>query len=91
MQFMTRSLVALGILTLTLALLALAGFQIISAMQERDARGSRQRPAEERVYAVNVDTLRLGTATPVKRRGGAIPSQKPWPKNAVPAPGANAG
>ena len=65
MQFMTRSLVALGILTLTLALLALAGFQIISAMQERDARGSRQRPAEERVYAVNVDTLRLGTAAPV--------------------------
>ena len=74
MRFMTRSLLAISLLAVTLAILALAGWQVASAIQERNARSAGQRPAEERVFTVNVEPISLSDARPVITAFGEVES-----------------
>jgi len=73
MRFLTRSLAGVFLLCLTLGLLAMAGGMLFRAMQEptEDARRSDGR---EREFAVYVDTLTLGTATPLINAYGEVAS-----------------
>lgn len=64
MQFLRRSLVGLFLLGLTLGLLTVAGNSFYTAIQARMAEEAFQRPARERVYAVNVVTVEGGPVTP---------------------------
>lgn len=74
MRFMTRSLLAIVLLSVTVALLAVAVSQVRSAVNERQSREARQRPAQERVFTVNVDTIEIGSAQPVITAFGEISS-----------------
>lgn len=74
MRFMSRSLIAIVILSLTLGLLALAAGRIYTSMNERNSREERKRPQQERVFTVNVDTIKTGTASPVITAYGDISS-----------------
>lgn len=76
MRFMSRSLLAIVILAITVGLLALAGGRVMNAVAERDAREERQRPAREREFTVNVATLTLGSANPVITAYGEISSRR---------------
>ncbi|HHB80367.1 MAG TPA: HlyD family efflux transporter periplasmic adaptor subunit, partial [Aliiroseovarius sp.] len=76
MRFLRRSLTGLFLLAVTVALLALAGQMLRSSIQERMARESGQRPARERVYAVNVVTATPGTVTPVLEAFGEVQARR---------------
>ncbi len=65
MRFMTRSLLAIVLLSVTMALLFVGVSQVRGAFEERASKESRQRPARERVFTVNVETAEQGTASPV--------------------------
>jgi len=54
MRFMQRSLMGLFLLALTLGLLALAGGSLKSTIEARLAKQTKARPAQERVFSVNV-------------------------------------
>ncbi len=54
MRFLTRSLMGLFLLSLTLGLVAYAGNGIYAAVQARMSEEPRSRPARERVLSVNV-------------------------------------
>jgi multidrug resistance efflux pump len=54
MRFMQRSLMGLFLLGLTIGLLALAGGSLRATIEARLAKESKSRPAQERVFAVNV-------------------------------------
>ena len=74
MRFMTRSLLGIFVLCLTLGLLLLAGSTVFRAIQAKNNEEPRRRAAEERVFAVNVDTITLGEATPVITAFGEVAS-----------------
>ena len=74
MRFLTRSIVGIFLMALTFGLLVLAAGIVLRALEERAQGGPPGRPAQERVFAVNVDTLTLGTATPVITAYGEIKS-----------------
>ena len=76
MRFMSRSLLAIVILSLTLGLLALAAGRIISTVSERNAREDRQRPQKEREFTVNVATIKLESASPVIAAYGEVSSRR---------------
>ena len=76
MRFLTRSLTGVFILGLTVGLLAMAGKTLFSALEARNGEERRGRPAEERVYAVNVDTLTTATARPVIAAFGEVESAR---------------
>jgi len=76
MRFMSRSLLAIVILGLTLGLLALAGGRVLTAVEERGAREDRRRPAQEREFTVNVATIAKETAKPVITAFGEISSRR---------------
>lgn len=64
MRFITRSLMGLFLVTLTLALLALAGNSIFSAYKNKTAGGFGNRQARERVFTVEVAQITLGEQIP---------------------------
>ncbi len=63
MKFMTRGLLGLLILAMTIALLATAASVVISAFKDDDSAG-RDRSAKERVFVVSVAQLNGSEATP---------------------------
>lgn len=64
MKFITRSLVALFLLSVTAGLLVFAGGQVFWAVQEAQNDESPSRQQRERVFAVNVATLEPITIAP---------------------------
>ncbi|MFT4700406.1 MAG: hypothetical protein ACI90E_001074, partial [Yoonia sp.] len=65
MRFLRRSLVGIFLLSVTLALMTLAGFLVSGAVTERMAQEPRSFPQRERVFAVNVLTLEPQTISPI--------------------------
>lgn len=76
MRFMTRSLLGLFLLALTIGLLGAAGFVAKSALDERRAEKARPRQAEERVIAANVVALEFERITPVLTAYGEVQSTR---------------
>ena len=74
MRFMTRSLIAIVLLALTLGLLGTGIGQVRGAMQERAERETRQRPARERVFSVNVQEAKPVSVAPVITAFGEVES-----------------
>jgi len=75
MRFMTRSLLGIAILGLTLGLLITAGSTFFSALREQAESNGRRGPSgEERVYSVAVDTLSTTTVAPVITAFGEVES-----------------
>ncbi|MDP2087204.1 MAG: efflux transporter periplasmic adaptor subunit, partial [Gemmobacter sp.] len=64
MRFLVRSLVAVGLLAVTLAILSLAGYSVVTALQTRNAEKVAPRPVRERVFAATVLPVQLGTVAP---------------------------
>ena len=54
MRFMQRSLMGLFLLALTAGLLAFAGGSLRSTIEARLAKEKPSRPAQERIFGVNV-------------------------------------
>ncbi|MCK4711679.1 MAG: efflux transporter periplasmic adaptor subunit, partial [Marinosulfonomonas sp.] len=76
MRFLRRSLVGLFLLSLTVGILAMAGNTVYSALQDRWARESTQRPRQERVFAVNVLVAQVGDVVPEMTAFGEIRSRR---------------
>src|SRR6056297_2675742 len=76
MQFLRHSLVGLVLLSLTLGLFAVAGATFWGAVQERMGREARERPARERVMAVNTVAIRPERIAPVMTAFGEIQSRR---------------
>ncbi|MEJ2035309.1 MAG: HlyD family efflux transporter periplasmic adaptor subunit [Maritimibacter sp.] len=76
MRFLRRGLTGLFLLAVTIALLALAGQTLRSAISERMAQQARQMPARERVYAVNLVTITPETLVPVMSAFGDIRARR---------------
>ncbi len=64
MRFLTRSLIGLFLMSLSLGLIVWAGSMISGAIQETMNREERQRPARERVFTVNTVELAFQQETP---------------------------
>jgi multidrug efflux pump subunit AcrA (membrane-fusion protein) len=76
MRFLRRSLVGIFLLSVTLALMTLAGFLVSGAVTERMAQEPRSFPQRERVFAVNVLTLEPQTISPIMTVFGELDSQR---------------
>lgn len=72
MRFLTRSLMGLFLVALTLGLLGAAGFAVNSALDAREAAAARPMAARERVFAANVVPLDFARITPELTAYGAI-------------------
>lgn len=76
MRFLTRSLMGLFLLSLTLGLLAYAGSSIYTAVQARLSEEPRSRPARERVLSVNVVTYQPAEIAPEFSTFGEVVSRR---------------
>jgi len=76
MRFLRRSLVGLFMVAVTAGLLAWAGQSIWSAVQARLANTPTERPARERVFAVDVVTLTPQTLRPALTAYGEVRSRR---------------
>ena len=76
MRFLTRSLMGLFLLALTLGLLATAGFTVKSALDARGQKGAFPGAARERVFAANVIALDFTTLTPELTAYGEVRSTR---------------
>ncbi|MBK5927558.1 efflux RND transporter periplasmic adaptor subunit, partial [Rhodobaculum claviforme] len=76
MRFLSRSLMAVFLLSVTLAVLSLAAFVVMDALADRRAAPMPQRPAQERVPAVPVVTLTPGRETPVIDAFGEVHARR---------------
>jgi RND family efflux transporter MFP subunit len=76
MRFFRRSLIGLFLLAVTVSLLAAAGNTVYSSLQARWAEETRDRPARERVFSVNVLTLEPERIVPVLTSFGEIRSRR---------------
>ncbi len=76
MRFLRRSLVGLFLLSLTLALLGLAGRSIYLAVDSRINAEAPSFPQRERVTSVNVVTFESGTLTPELTVFGELRSRR---------------
>ncbi len=76
MRFLRNSLIGLFLVSVTLGLIALAGNTVYSALQDRWAREAPDRPARERVIAVNVVTVAPTTVAPVLSTFGEVRSRR---------------
>jgi len=76
MRFLRRSLLGVFLLSITLALLALAGNTVRIAVQERMNAEPRSFPQRERVFAVNVVAIEPQTIAPVLTVFGELRSQR---------------
>ncbi|SOB94706.1 efflux RND transporter periplasmic adaptor subunit [Rhodobacter maris] len=72
MRFLVRSLTGLFLFALTLALLAVGGFTMKSAIDARAKAPGRMHGAQERIFAANVATLDFGTRQPVLTAYGEL-------------------
>lgn len=72
MRFLTRSLMGLFLLTITVGLFGVAGRTMFDALEERANRGSGPQRDRERVFAVEVLTVQPGTETPVIATFGEV-------------------
>lgn len=72
MRFLTRSLVGLFLVALTIGLLAAGGYTVKAALDSR-AKGPKRPPqAQERVFAANVVALEFGTQVPELTAYGSL-------------------
>lgn len=76
MRFLRRSLIGLFLLCVTVGLIAVAGNTVYGALQDRWADSGQQRPARERVFAVNVVEFQPQTVTPVLTTFGEVRSRR---------------
>ena len=76
MRFLRKSLVGILLISLTVGLLAWAGQSVRQAVEARMAEGDRQRPARERVFAVNVLAFEPGDIAPELTVFGELRSRK---------------
>ncbi|WP_347312172.1 efflux RND transporter periplasmic adaptor subunit [Defluviimonas sp. SAOS-178_SWC] len=76
MRFLTRSLLGLFLLALTLALLAVGGVTLKSAFDIRNADTGPSRPAEERAFTARVVTLSPDRIAPVMTAFGEVRSRR---------------
>ncbi|WP_372837623.1 efflux RND transporter periplasmic adaptor subunit [Phaeovulum sp.] len=76
MRFLTRSLVGLFLMAVTVGVLAYAGFMVRSAVELRRNAESRPRPTQERVFSANVTTATRETLKPVLTAYGEVQSRR---------------
>jgi RND family efflux transporter MFP subunit len=76
MRFLRHSITGLFLLGAAVALMLFAAQLVVSAVQERLAQEPRERPARERVFAVNVVTAELATVVPELEAFGRIKSRR---------------
>jgi len=76
MKFLRNSLIGVFLLSVTLGLVALAGNIVYGALEARWAREAPERPARERVIAVNVVTVEPTTVAPVLSTFGEVRSRR---------------
>ncbi|KAA9010546.1 efflux RND transporter periplasmic adaptor subunit [Histidinibacterium aquaticum] len=76
MRFLRRSLVGIFLLSLTLALFALAGRTVYDAVEQRMNAEPRSFPQRERVVSVNVIPFEPGQVTPELEVFGELRSQR---------------
>ncbi len=76
MRFLTRSLMGLFLLALTLGLLAMGGFSIFKASEARKASAGRAPTARERVFAANVMAVEFTTLSPTLTAYGEVQSTR---------------
>ncbi len=76
MRFLSRSLIGLFLLALTLALLAVGGVTLKSAFDVRNADTGPSRPAEERAFTARVVTLAPDRIAPVMTAFGEVRSRR---------------
>lgn len=76
MRFLRRSLLGVFLLSVTVALLALAGNTVRVAVQDRMNAEPRSFPQRERVFAVNVMEVESQTIAPVLTVFGELRSQR---------------
>jgi RND family efflux transporter MFP subunit len=76
MRFLTRSLMGLFLLALTLGLLAMGGYSIFKASEERKASAGRAPTARERVFAANVMAVEFTTLSPTLTAYGEVQSTR---------------
>ncbi|MDO5756929.1 MAG: HlyD family efflux transporter periplasmic adaptor subunit [Rhodobacterales bacterium] len=76
MQFLRRSLTGLLLISLTLALLAYAGYMMVAAVQHRMARAPDAGTRQERTFAVNTVLARPQTIAPVLTVYGEVRSRR---------------
>lgn len=76
MRFVTRAMVAISLLAVTLAVLALAGHTVYSSLQARWAEKSVPRMARERVFAAPVLAVAAGRVVPEMQVYGDVRSRR---------------
>ena len=76
MRFFRRSLVGLFLMSVTVALLSLAGYTVYASLQERWSQETQKRPARERVFSVNVIALEPSDIVPILTSFGEIRSRR---------------
>jgi multidrug efflux pump subunit AcrA (membrane-fusion protein) len=76
MRVLRQSLVGVFLAAMTLGLLAYAAQLIGGAVQDRMGKENRARPAQERVFAVNVIRAEIGAETPVLKTFGEVKSRR---------------
>ncbi len=76
MRFLTRSLVGLFLLALSAGLLLLAAGNVMRAIDARGDDNGRTRAAQEREFAVNVDTLTAQAVSPIIIAYGEVESAR---------------
>ncbi|MDP3862422.1 MAG: efflux transporter periplasmic adaptor subunit [Phaeovulum sp.] len=76
MRFLTRSLVGLFLMALTVGVLAYAGYLVKAALDLRRNAESRPRPVQERVFTANVVTANARTITPSLIAFGEVQSRR---------------
>ena len=76
MRFLSRSLVGLLVVALSLGLLAMAAFVVKSAFDARNADAPQDRPVRERIYTADVMTVTTGRVTPILSAFGEVASRR---------------
>ncbi|KKL51260.1 hypothetical protein LCGC14_2297270 [marine sediment metagenome] len=76
MRFLRRSLVGLLLLSITVAVLAMAGNVVMDALEERASRDAAPRTARERVFSANVIAITPETIAPIMSTFGEIRSRR---------------
>ncbi|MCC5956333.1 MAG: HlyD family efflux transporter periplasmic adaptor subunit [Natronohydrobacter sp.] len=77
MRFLTRSLIALFLVALSVAALGYAGYTLVGAIQSRaEAPANRSQAGRERVFTVRALTVTAGDVTPVLAAFGEVRTRR---------------
>lgn len=76
MRFLTRSLVALLLASVSVGALGYAGFSLVSAIQDRNAATGRQATARERVFTVRAVMVTPAEISPTLSAFGEVRTQR---------------